>query len=210
MNLVETFGRRFARVATDAVVRRPSLWWLFRRPLAFQFDRLAPQWHTVIKADHLAPLEAALDAIDSPPRRVLDLGTGTGAAARLLAGRWPEADVTGVDLAERMVEEARRETPAELADRIRFEAGDANHLSFDDGTFDLVTLVNMIPFFDELARVVAPGGSVAFAFSSGADTPIYVPFERIRRELEPRSFSDFADFSTGRGSALLATKRTKS
>ena len=210
MSLVDTLGRRFARLATDAVVRRPALWRFFRRPLAYQFDRLAPQWHTVIKPDHLASLEAALDAIGTPPRRVLDLGTGTGAAARLVAGRWPDADVTGVDLSERMVEEARGQTPAELAERVRFQVGDADHLSFSDGTFDLVTLVNMIPFFDELARVAAPGGNVALAFSSGADTPIYVPFDRLRGELEPRGFTQFADFSTGRGSAVLATKRTQS
>jgi SAM-dependent methyltransferase len=210
MNLVETFGRRFARVATDAVVRRPSLWRLFRRPLAYQFDRLAPNWKAVVKPDHLAPLEAALDALDAVPRRVLDLGTGTGAAARLLAVRWPDAEVTGVDLAQRMVEEARRQTPPELADRVRFQVGDADHLAFEDGAFDLVVLANMIPFFAELGRVVAPEGSAAFAFSNGPDTPIYVPFDRLRRELEPRGFTHFADFSTGRGSALLATKRTQS
>jgi SAM-dependent methyltransferase len=210
MSLVQTFGRRFARLATDAVVRRPSLWRLFRRPLEFQFGRLAPQWNTVIQPDHLAPLEAALDVIESPPRRVLDLGTGTGAAARLVAGRWPDADVTGVDLAEPMVGEAQRQTPAELSDRVRFQVGDAEHLPFEGGSFDLVVLANMIPFFDELARLVGPGGSAAFAFSSGADTPIYVSFDRLRRELEPRGFTHFADFSTGRGSALLATKRTRS
>jgi ubiquinone/menaquinone biosynthesis C-methylase UbiE len=164
----------------------------------------------VVKPDHLAPLEAALDALDAVPRRVLDLGTGTGAAARLLAVRWPDAEVTGVDLAQRMVEEARRQTPPELADRVRFQVGDADHLAFEDGAFDLVVLANMIPFFAELGRVVAPEGSAAFAFSNGADTPIYVPFDRLRRELEPRGFTHFADFSTGRGSALLATKRTQS
>ena len=210
MNLVETFGRRFARVATDAVVRRPSLWRLFRRPLAYQFDRLAPNWNAVIKPDHLAPLEAALDALDSPPLHVLDLGTGTGVAVRLVAGRWPDAEVTGVDLAERMVDEARRQTPAELAHRVRFRVADADHLPFEDGAFDLVVLANMIPFFAELGRVVALGGSAAFAFSNGADTPIDVPSDRLRRELEPRGFTQFADFSTGRGSALLATKRTQS
>ena len=57
----------------------------------------------------------------------------------------------------------------------------------------------MIPFFDELARVVAPGGAVVFAFSGGADTPIYVPSERLRGELGRRGFADFAEFVAGRG-----------
>ena len=55
----------------------------------------------------------------------------------------------------------------------------------------------MIPFFDELARVVAPGGAVVFSFSGGAETPIYVPPERLRTELGRRGFADFAEFSAG-------------
>ena len=37
--------------------------------------------------EHLAALEAALAHLDSPPERILDLGTGPGVAAVLLAGR---------------------------------------------------------------------------------------------------------------------------
>ena len=59
----------------------------------------------------------------------------------------------------------------------------------------------------ELARVTAPGGSVVFSFSGGAETPIYVPFERLRSELGRRGFTEFADFSVGRGTSLVAKKR---
>ena len=38
----------------------------------------------------------------------------------------------------------------------------------------------MIPFFDELARVTAPGGYVVFSFSTGPETPIWVSSERLR------------------------------
>ena len=78
-----TFGQRFARIVTDVVVRRPMLWRLFRRPLRSQFDKLAPAWDTMRSPDAFAPVEAALDAIDAHPRRALDVGTGTGAVARL-------------------------------------------------------------------------------------------------------------------------------
>jgi len=44
------------------------------------------------------------------------------------------------------------------------------------------------------------------AFSGGAETPIYVPPDRLRRELGRRGFADFADFSTDPGTALLARK----
>ena len=50
------------------------------------------------------------------------------------------------------------------------------------------------------------GGQALFAFSSGPTTPIYVPLERIRDELQRRGFTDFAEFEAGRGVALLARK----
>jgi SAM-dependent methyltransferase len=199
-------GRRLARLTTNAVVARPRAWRLFRRLTRAQFDRLAPSWTGLRSADAFAPLERALDALPGPPGRALDLGTGTGLAAFAVARRFPEADVVGLDLAERMVEQARAATPDELAGRVTFQVGDAERLPFADGSFELVTLANMIPFFDELARVLAPGGHLVFSFSSGPKTPIWVPPERLRRELEARGFVEFADFEAGAGTALLARR----
>jgi ubiquinone/menaquinone biosynthesis C-methylase UbiE len=203
-----TSGQRFARFATNVSVRWPRLWRLLRPLVRRQFDRLAPVWAQMRSDDAFEPLEAALAALDGSPRRALDLGTGTGQAAFVIAGRFPEAEVVGADLSPEMLGEARSATPAQLADRVQFELADASHLPYDDGAFDLVTLANMIPFFDELDRVTAPGGAVAFSFSGGSETPIYVPFERLRSELGRRGFADFAEFSVGRGTALLARKRT--
>ena len=202
-------GRRFARVSTNVLVRRPGLWRLFRGPMRRQFNWLAPRWATMRAPDAFEPLAAALERINEAPRHVLDLGTGTGAAAFLIARRFPEAEVVGADLAEAMVDEARRETPPELADRVRFEVADAANLPYPDGAFDLVALANMIPFFDELARVVAPGGTVLFSFSLGAETPIYVPSDRLRDELGRRGFAQFAELAAGSGTALLARKRER-
>jgi ubiquinone/menaquinone biosynthesis C-methylase UbiE len=204
--MLENLGRKFARFTTNQVVRRPGLWPLFRRLTRWQFDRIAPQWDEVRSGDAFAPLEAALDSLESTPRRVLDIGTGTGRAAFLLARRYPEAEVVGVDIAPAMLEEARRLTPPELAGRVRFEVADAEHLPYPDASFDLVSLANMIPFFPELARVTAPGGAVVFSFSGGADTPIYVPPEVLRRELTEQGFTEFADFAAGNGTALAARK----
>jgi SAM-dependent methyltransferase len=195
-------GQRFARFVTDVVVRRPFLWRVFRRPLRRAFDRLAPVWDEMRLPDSFAPVEAGLAALPEDPRQVLDLGTGTGAVAQLVAERFPEAEVTGVDMSPKMIDVARAK-----GTRVRFEVADAERLPYGDGAFDLVTLGNMIPFFDELARVTAARGHVLFAFSGGDQTPIYVPPERLRAELERRGFADFADFSVGRGTALVARKR---
>jgi SAM-dependent methyltransferase len=199
-------GQRLGRFATDVVVRRPGLWRLFRGSIRRQFDELAPQWDAMRSAGHNESLHAVLDAVPGAPRRILDVGTGTGTAARAIAARWPDADVTGVDMSERMLGEARRLLPPELAERVRFEQADASALPFPDESFDLVTLANMIPFFDEIDRVLVPGATVAFAWSVGPQTPIYVPSERLRAELGRRGFGEFRELSAGPGTALLARK----
>jgi SAM-dependent methyltransferase len=102
-----------------------------------------------------------------------------------------------------MIDEARKRTDSQ---RVRYEVADAERLPYDDGSFDLVTLGNMIPFFDELTRIVASGGHVLFAFSGGPGTPIYVAPARLRDELGRRGFVEFAELSAGRGTAFLATK----
>jgi ubiquinone/menaquinone biosynthesis C-methylase UbiE len=206
VSFLEQVGRKFARFTTNQVVRRPWAWRLLRRLTRMQFNRMAPVWDQMRTPEAFASLEAALDSIDTPPKRVLDLGTGTGRAAFILARRYPDAEVVGADLAAEMLADARGRTPPELADRVRFEEADAERLPYPDGSFDLVSLANMIPFFDELARMTAPGGSVVFSFSAGPETPIYVPPEVLRNELSKRGFTDFADFAAGNGTALVAGK----
>lgn len=203
-----TFGQRFARFATDVSVRWPRLWLLLRPFIRREFDRMAPQWAQMRSDDAFGSLEAALAPLSPPPQRVLDLGTGTGQAAFVIADRFPESRVTGADLAPEMIVQARAAVPAHLEGRVGFDLADASALPYEDSAFDLVSLANMIPFFDELARVVEPGGAVVFSFSGGAETPIYVPPERLRTELGRRGFTDFAEFSAGRGTALLARKST--
>ena len=200
-----TAGQRFVRVVTSVVVRVPFAWRLFRGTLTRTFDRLAPTWEGRISDERLAPMRVALDALIAPPASVLDLGTGTGRVARVVAERWPDAKVVGVDLSPGMIDEARR-----IGGRVHYDVADASALPYDDGAFDLVTLSNMIPFFDELARVTAPGGRVIVAFTMGDRTPIFVPFGRVRSELERRGFSHVADFAAGTGTALLAKKAERS
>lgn len=202
-----TLARRYSRLATIGATRAPRMWPLLRGPLRLVFERAAPRWDAMRAPDHLASFEAAVDAVEPPPARALDVGTGTGAGAFAIARRFPSAEVVGVDIAEGMLAEARRKTGPELSGRVRFERADAASLPFAPDSFDLVTLANMIPFFDEIARVVRPGGSAVFAFSTGASTPIYVPPERLRQELAARGFDHLRDFEAGAGTSLLARKR---
>jgi SAM-dependent methyltransferase len=194
-------GQKFARLATNAVVRWPRLWPVFRPLIRRQFDRIAPEWAAIRRPDTTAPYEAALDRIDGRVEQALDVGTGTGIGATEIAKRFPDAEVVGVDVAPAMLAEARKSAPG-----ISFVEGDASRLPFGDAEFDLVAHANMIPFLDETARVLRPGGWTLFAFSSGPTTPIYVAPDRLRRELERRGFTDFAEIAAGRGTAVLARR----
>jgi ubiquinone/menaquinone biosynthesis C-methylase UbiE len=199
-------AQRFARMVTDAVVRRPVLWRVLRRPLRSMFDGLAPTWETRIGPHHLGALHLALGGVP-PPRTVLDLGTGTGVVALALSERFPDAQIVGVDLSPAMVAETSRKVSPDVADRVRFEVGDASALTSPDSAFELVVLSNMIPFFDELARIVAPGGTLVLSFSRGSETPIYVPPDRLSDELGKRGFAEFAEFSAEPATALRAKRQ---
>jgi SAM-dependent methyltransferase len=194
--------QRLIRLMTALTVRVPGMWRLLRGPMRANFDGLAAQWDGVrTSGDRLLPMQAALEAIPGNAARVLDVGTGTGAAARLAAERWPDAEVTGVDLSPKMVAEARRLATSE---RQRYAVADSTTLPFPDAHFDVVLLNNMIPFFDEIARVAAPGAYVAVAYALGPRTPIYVPLARVRAELERRGLEHVRDLRAGVGEALLA------
>jgi ubiquinone/menaquinone biosynthesis C-methylase UbiE len=182
-------------------MRWPWLWVVFRPLVRRQFDRIAPAWEGIRRPDTAAPFLAALERIDGAVARILDVGTGTGLGARELVRRFPDAEVVGVDVAPAMLDEARRLVPS-----VTFVEGDAANLPFGEAEFDLVTHANMIPFLDETARVLRPGGWTLFAFSSGADTPIYVAPDRLRRELERRGFTNFTEIPAGRGIAVLARR----
>jgi SAM-dependent methyltransferase len=203
--VIETLGRRFARFVTNVVVRWPAAWRIFRRLVRGQFDRLAPAWDCGRDPASFAAFEQALATIDVNVRSALDVGTGTGEAALALARRWPNARIVGIDLSPQMIDAARRKTPPNAT--IDFRVADASKIDEPAGAFDLVTAANMIPFFDELARLIAPRGHLVLSFSGGADTPIFVPPERLRTELARRGFADFAEFAGGRSTAFLARKR---
>ncbi len=129
--------------------------------------------------DHVASLgqdllwrSRALWAADrfhpSPPRRVLDVGSGTGELARLAARHYPDAFVVASDFTRAMLAEAVRAAPGEAgARRIDYAAATAARLPFADGTFDLVTnafvlrnLVDLDAGAREFRRVLRPGGTL--------------------------------------------------
>jgi ubiquinone/menaquinone biosynthesis C-methylase UbiE len=108
----------------------------------------------------------------------------------LLAREFPQASVRGVDFSEEMIRAAAGKVGLDPSGRVAFRVADAADLPYDDGSFDLVTHLNMPPFIDEVTRVLRPGGHVVVASSWGEATPFYTPnavleWQFAKRAIEP-------------------------
>lgn len=108
--------------------------------------------------------------------RALDVACGTGAVARVLAGRvGPQGEVVGIDQNPFMLEVARSLGLKNL----ELREGDAAELPFEDAEFDLAVCqqgLQFVPAPDaamaEIARVLRPGGRLGLAcWNSPADNP---------------------------------------
>ena len=103
----------------------------------------------------------------SPGLRVLDVACGTGNLAIPAARK--HAQVTGVDIAPNLIEQARQRAAVEGL-HATFEEGDAEQLPYPDAHFDIVMSMFGAMFAPrpdrvacELARVCRPGGTIAMA-----------------------------------------------
>ena len=123
--------------------------------------------------DHYGGFEAT-DALAAAANirvehRVLDVCSGMGGPARYLAYR-TGCRATGIDLTRSRVESANRLTQmVGLADRVEFVQGDATRMPFPDASFDRVFgqeawvhIADKAALVDEIRRVLAPGGVLAF------------------------------------------------
>lgn len=100
-------------------------------------------------------------------QRVLDVACGTGVVA--LTAHAAGAEVTGLDLAPALLEDARKNAEV-VGARIEFVEGDVEHLPYADASFDVV-LSQFGHMFaprpaiaaGEMLRVLRPGGRIAFS-----------------------------------------------
>ncbi len=135
-------------------------------------DRISPEVLKPVDEFHIGGAEATaalLEKLDiRPDWEVLDIGSGIGGPARMIAARYG-CGVIGVDLTPHFVETARAlSAMSGMADRVRFEVGSAVALPMPDASFDLALLLHVgmnIPdkaaLFREARRVLRIGGTFA-------------------------------------------------
>jgi tRNA (cmo5U34)-methyltransferase len=144
------------------------------KSVAEHFDEWAPHYDAEIRRqvpryDEIHDTVVSLLAV-RPPRRVLELGTGTGTTALRVLDAFPEAEVVAVDVSEQMLEQA---TQRLAAYGIRFQPHRSDIVDPElDGQYDAIVSVLAVHhlwadekrhLFAHLWEHTAPGGIVILA-----------------------------------------------
>ena len=149
-----------------------------------------------------------LDYIRLQPRRILDLGAGTGLFTAALLKRYRKADVVALDIAERMLQ--RVQARGGWFRKPQCVCADAETLPFADDSFDFIFSNLMLQWctdlestLAELRRVLAPGGLLMFT-TFGPDTlmELRASWEAVDGYTHVNAFIDMHDV----GDALVTTQ----
>ncbi|MFZ4143272.1 class I SAM-dependent methyltransferase [Streptomyces griseoincarnatus] len=154
----------------------------------------------------------------TPGARVLDVASGRGTTALLLADAYG-IEVDGVDYAPANTALAQGAAQAaSLADRTRFTTGDAEHLPYPEGVFDAVVCECALCTFPdkaraaaEFARALRPGGRLGI--TDVTIDPTRLPAEltglgaRIACIADARPLQEYTEILAGAGLRTLRTER---
>lgn len=141
---------------------------LDKKKIAQSFGRAAATYDSVAQLQRDVGAELLQYLPDELPAnaRVLDLGSGTGFFTAQLHGKYPVAQIIGVDIAQGMLQFAR----TTHADEIYWLGGDAENLPLADQSVDVIFsslaiqwCSNLPQLMAELQRVLAPGGKLFVA-----------------------------------------------
>ena len=124
------------------------------RFLTFGIDNI---WRTI-----------AVKKIKNNPKNVLDIATGTADLA-IITAKYTNAEIIGLDISDQMLKVGKEKiTNKKLDSRIKLINGDAENLSFNNETFDAITVgfgvrnfENLEKGLNEIYRVIKEGGYVA-------------------------------------------------
>ena len=139
--------------------------------LKFNKERIQPSMDLVSRTD----LEN--------PETIIDIGCGPGNSARVLAGRWPKANITGIDNSPAMIAKAKDDYPQ--GDWLRLDAGKEEI----PGKFDLVfsnAAIQWIPDHAALLKkfyeALKEGGALAVQVPLFFEMPLGISISRISKD----------------------------
>lgn len=124
------------------------------------------------EAERAWPARDLIGKIERPPRLAYDLGCGPGTSTRLLALRFPDSEIVGIDTSARMLAEARRRMPGiafEQVDIARWRADPRPDLIFADSALQWVA--DHEALFPRLMGQLAEGGTLAVQMPDNRQEP---------------------------------------
>lgn len=169
------------------------------------FDGVAPLYDGWARGQHGRVAARLVDhAKPVKDEHVLDVGTGTGLVAHLVAPRVNPGWVIGIDLSDSMLAIARQKKD----NNVQFLGMAAEHLVFRPETFDLVTMGEALTYLadpaaalDEAFRVLRPGGRLAVSCQRRSlNTPAQELFFQALTPLARRHYLELPRYSSARAS----------
>ena len=153
------------------------------------FDQIAHSYdflnHTLSLGIDRSWRKAAIDSLKPyAPQRILDVATGTGDFALMAVDRLQPQSLIGADLSEGMLSVGREKVErAGKSDIITLQKEDCMALSFEDNTFDAVTVAYGVRNFEdldrglrEMLRVLKPGGRLVIIELT---SPVRFPMKQL-------------------------------
>jgi 2-polyprenyl-3-methyl-5-hydroxy-6-metoxy-1,4-benzoquinol methylase len=163
-----------------------------------QCNRQAAAYAALVNAEQPRRADPLMELIDpQPTHRLLDVGCGSGQFAVKVAPR--VAHVTGIDLTQAMLEEARRHAANAGVTNIRWEVGDSVALPVDNDSFDVVVSRSMFHHaadpaatLAEMRRACIPGGRIFVSDLSPepAKAPAFDAIELLRDPSHKRALTE--------------------
>ena len=153
---------------------------------AFEERRFSGPIGQLVAAEQMRVLANMIGRIHE--RRILDVGTGAGRVAAMLAGGG--AHVTGIDTSERMLDAARRRANAQLVD-VTFLRADAHALEFESRSFDVVVCVGVLLGARDWRRCLTESCRIAdrlVIFDYPSATSVALVHSTIRRLFRARPY----------------------
>ncbi len=148
---------------------------------ASHYDQFA-----IVQQEVCTRLLERLDYIKIQPKKILDIGAGTGQATEVLAQLYPKADVFALDIAQQMLLNNRHKVKKNTTaikkiqqlivptSKIHYICADADYLPFADASVDMIFssltiqwCTDLNHLFHEFRRVLKPGGLLMFTTLGG-------------------------------------------